>query len=113
MKLNYFSFKMVTVSINPDENELQQVMTAGDITFICTLHFDTDEASDTFNHWICSLEVVSDTEDIPERSLILYPNTLHFEGDALYTVAVTSELEEIGHDDLQNVILTIGVPVYE
>jgi hypothetical protein len=56
---------------------------------------------------------VSDTEDIPERSIVLYPNTLHFEGDAVYTVAVSSELDNIGHDDLQNVFITIGVPVDE
>jgi hypothetical protein len=66
--------------------------------------------SDTYGHWICSLEVVSDTEDIPERSFVLYPNTLHFEGDTLYTVGVVTELEDIGHDSLQEVYLVIGVP---
>ena len=113
MKLDYYSFKLATVSIDPNANELQQILSAGDLTFICTLRFDTDEISDTFNHWICSLDIVSDTEDIPERCIVLYPNTLHFEGDDLYTVAVTSELEEIGHDDLENVVLTIGVPANE
>ena len=113
MELNYTSFKLANIDIREDENELQQVLTADELTFICTLHFDTDTISDTYNHWICTLDLVSDTLDIPERSIVLYPNTLHFEGDDLYTVAVTSELEEIGHDDLQNVILTIGVPANE
>lgn len=113
MKLAYASFRLANVALNDDENELQQVMTAGELTFICSLHFDTDAASDTYNHWICTLDVVSDTEDIPERSLVLYPNTLHFEGDSLYVVSITSSLESIGHGDLQNVFLTIGVPVNE
>jgi hypothetical protein len=50
---------------------------------------------------------------VPERSFVLYPNTLHFEGDNLFVVSITSELEEIGHDDLQNVFITIGVPTDE
>ena len=107
------SFRLINTLLNEGDNELRQVLTAGDLSFICSLHFDTDEASDTYNHWICILDVVSDTEDIPERSFVLYPNTLHFEGDTLYTVGVNADLESIGHDDLQNVYLTIGVPVYE
>ena len=113
MKLEYSSFKLITIDIKEDENEFQQVFLAGGLTFICVTHFDTDTASDTFNHWVCTLDIVSDTEDVPERSFVLYPNTIHFEGDSLYTVAITSELEEIGHDDLQNVIITIGVPTDE
>lgn len=113
MKLNYSTFRLVNVALNDDENELRQVMSVGELTLICSLFFDTDEISDTYNHWVCTLEVVSDTEDIPERSLVLYPNTLHFEGDSLYTVSVTADLEEIGHGDLQNVFLTIGVPADE
>lgn len=112
MKLNYTTFRAVNTSLN-DENELQQVVSAGELVFICRLYFDTDPISDTYNHWICYLDVVSDTEDIPERSMVLYPNTLHFEGDDLYCIAVTSELEEIGHGDLQNVFITIGVPADE
>ena len=92
---------------------VQEVLLAGSLSLLCTLHFDTDEISDTYRHWICSLEVISDTEDIPERSITLYPNTVHFEGDELYTVAIQSELEDIGHDDLQNVLLTVGVPTDE
>lgn len=113
MKYNYTAFKLANIDIREDENELQQIITADEYTFICTLRFDTDPISDTFNHWICSLDFVSDTEDVPERSFVLYPNTLHFEGDDFYVVAITSELEEIRHNDLQNVILTIGVPVDE
>ncbi len=113
MKLNYTTFRMVNVALNDNENEIRQVMTAGELTLICALHFDTDTASETYNHWICTLDVVSDTEDVPERSFVLYPNTLHFDGDTLYCVSVTSELEEIGHGDLQNVFLTIGVPADE
>ena len=113
MKINYSTFRAVTTSLNDDENELKQVISTGALTLMCTLRFDTDNISDTYGHWICSLDVVSDTEDIPERSFVLYPNTLHFEGDDLYVVSVTSELEEIGHGDLQNVFITIGVPVNE
>ena len=113
MKIKYTTFRAVSTSLNDDENELRQVVFAGDLTFLCTLRFDTDNISDTYNHWICSLEVVSDTEDIPERSFVLYPNTLHFDGDELYCASVTSELEEIGHGDLQNVFITIGVPADE
>lgn len=113
MKYSYTSFRLVNVALNDDEDELRQVMTAGELTFICSLHFDRDTASDTYNHWICVLDIVSDTEDIPERSFVLYPNTLHFEGDALYVASVTTDLEEIGHGDLQNVFLTIGVPLNE
>ena len=113
MKLAYTTFRLVNVALNDDENELRQVMTAGDLTLICSLRFDTDKISDTYNHWVCTLDVVSDTEDIPERSLVLYPNTLHFDGDSLYVVSVTTDLEEIGHGDLQSVFLSIGVPVDE
>ena len=113
MKLDYTTFRLVNVALNDDENELRQVMNVGELTLICSLHFDTDPISDTYNRWICTLDLVSDTEDVPERSFVLYPNTLHFEGDALYTVAVTADLEEIGHGDLQNVFLTIGVPADE
>lgn len=113
MKLKYATFRAVNTALNKDENELRQVMSVGELTLLCTLHFDTDKISETYNHWICTLDVVSDTEDIPERSFVLYPNTLHFEGDELYCVSVTSTLEEIGHEDLQNVFLTIGVPADE
>lgn len=113
MKINYTTFRAIGTSLNDDENELRQVLSAGKLTFMCTLTFDTDEVSDTYGHWICALDVVSDTEDIPERSLVLYPNTIHFEGDSLYCVSVISELETIGHGDLQNVFITIGVPADE
>ena len=110
MELNCTSFRLINTVLGPDDNDARQIITAGDLSFICSLHFDTDEISDTYNHWICSLEVVSDTEDIPERSFVLYPNTLHFEGDTLYTVGIVTELEEIDHDSLQEVYLVIGVP---
>lgn len=113
MQLDYNVFRLIDVALNEDENELRQVIALPDLTLICTLIFDTDEISDTYGHWICKLDVVSDTEDIPERTLTLYPNTVHFEGDTLYTVVVRSELESIGHDDLQNVFLVIGVPADE
>lgn len=113
MKYNYAQFRMIGSQISALDNEVQQMFSVEDKTFICTLHFDTDTVSDTYNHWICRLELVSDTEDVPERSLVLYPNTLHFEGDDLFVVSITSELEEIGHDDLQNVFISIGVPVDE
>lgn len=113
MKLEYTSFRLADQAISEDSNELQQIFIAGSLTLFCTLHFDTDEASDTYNHWICCLDVVSDTEDIPERSFTVYPNTLHFEGDDLYVVSITSDLGSIGHDDLNNVFITIGVPADE
>lgn len=113
MTLNYTTFRLANQVINPDTNDAQEIFTAGELTFICSLHFDTDTASDTYGHWICCLDVVSDTEDIPERSLTLYPNTLHFEGDNLYVVSITSELDYIGHDDLMDAFITIGVPVNE
>lgn len=113
MKYNYAQFRMIGSPIATTDNEVQQMFSVEDLTLICTLHFDTDSASDTFEHWVCCLDVVSDTEDIPERSFVLYPNTIHFEGDNLFIVSITSELEEIGHDDLQNVFITIGVPSNE
>lgn len=113
MTYDYAQFRMIGSAIAENDNEIQQMFTVKDKTFICTLHFDTDNISDTYNHWICNLDIVSDTEDVPERSFVLYPNTLHFEGDDLFVVSVTSELEEIGHDDLQNVFITIGVPTNE
>ena len=113
MTYNYAQFRMISTPITELDNEVQQIFTVEGLTLICTLHFDTDTVSDTYNHWICNLDIVSDTEDIPERSLVLYPNTLHFEGDDLFVVSITSELEEIGHDDLQNVFITIGVPLNE
>lgn len=109
MKFNYYSFKAIGTPISADTNDLQQLMQAGEIVLYCVMHFDTDKASETYGKWIVTLDVVSDEVDYPERSLVLYPNTLHFKGDSLYTVAVTSELEDIGHDDLQSVIITIGV----
>lgn len=113
MKLNYYTFRLANQMLNNNENELKEILVAGSLTFLCTLHFDTDEISDTFGKWICCLDVVSDTEDIAERSITLYPNTLHFEGDTTYVAAITSELESIGHDDLSNAFITIGVPVNE
>lgn len=113
MKLNYYSFRAVNTVLSTSDNDLQQILTAGSLSFLCKLHFDTDSVSETFGHWICTLDLISDTVDIPERSLVLYPNTIHFEDDTVYTVAVTSDLEELGHNDLQNVFITIGVPVNE
>lgn len=113
MKYSYAQFRMIGSAIAENDNEIQQMFSVEDKTFICTLHFDTDTVSDTYNHWICSLDIVSDTEDVPERSFVLYPNTLHFEGDDLFVVSITSELDEIGHDDLQNVFISIGVPTDE
>lgn len=113
MKFEYKTFVMVNQPLNEGENELRQIFSVGALTLICSLYFDTDTASDTYNHWICCLDVVSDTEDIPERSLVLYPNTIHFEGDALYSVVISSEFENIGHDDLSETYITIGVPVNE
>ena len=113
MKLEYYTFRCANQPLNADSNEIQQIFIAGELTLFCTMHFDTDTASDTYNHWVCCLEVVSDTEDIPERSMTLYPNTLHFDGDNLYVVSITSDLENIGHDDLQNVFISIGVPADE
>lgn len=110
MNFKYSSFKMANIAISSDDNDVQQILPAGKLTLICILHFDTDKVSETYGRWICTLDVVSDEEDYPERSLVLYPNTVHFKGDSLYTVAITSDLESIGHDDLQNVIITIGVP---
>lgn len=113
MKLDYVTFRLANQDINADSNELQQIFVAKDLTLYCTMRFDTDEVSDTYNHWICCLDVVSDTEDIPERSFTVYPNTLHFEGDDLYVVSITSDLDYIGHDDLSNAYITIGVPADE
>lgn len=113
MRLDYKTFVLANLPIDADTNDIQQIFSLGSLTLICTLHFDTDAISDTYNHWICCLDVVSDTEDIPERSFTLYPNVLFFTGDTLYNVAITSDLEAIGHDDLSSTYITIGVPVDE
>lgn len=113
MNYKYSTFRCIDVEITETDTELKQVFVAGDLTLLCTLVFDTDEASDTFNHWICRLDVVSETEDIPERSFTLYPNTAHFIGDERYAVVVSTDLTEIGHDDLPEVFLVIGVPTNE
>ena len=113
MKFNYMTFRLANQELGPDDNDLQEIFVVGDLTLFCTLHFDTDTTSETFNHWVCCLDVVSDTEDVPERSLTLYPNTIHFEGDDKYVVAIRSELEEIGHNDLPNTLIVIGVPSNE
>ena len=113
MKLDYYTFRAVNAALGADDNDMQQILTAGNMSFLCRLHFDTDPVSDTFGHWVCLLDLISDDIDIAERSLVLYPNTLHFEGDEIYTVSVTSDLTEIKHDDLQNVFITIGVPANE
>jgi hypothetical protein len=113
MVYEYTTYRLANQDISAGNNDLQQIFIAGELTLYCTLHFDTDEISDTYNHWICCLEIVSDTEDVPQRSITLYPNTLHFEGDTRFVVSITSELDYIGHDDLQNAYITIGVPVNE
>lgn len=113
MNIAYSTYRLVNQDIGPTDNELRQVLTAGELTLYCTLIFDTDSASDTYNHWICTLDVVSDTLDVPERSIVLYPNTVHFVGDDLYVVSIVSDLESIGHDDLQNTFITIGVEADE
>ena len=113
MRLEYKTFVLANQILDKNANDLQEIFNVNDLTLICTLHFDTDSVSDTYNHWVCVLDVVSDTEDIPERSITLYPNTIHFDGDTLYTVVISSELESIGHDDLPNAYITIGVPSNE
>lgn len=113
MTLSYKTFVLANQPVNEGENDLQEIFTVDSLTLICSLHFDTDEVSATYGHWICCLDVVSDTEDIPERSIVLYPNTTHFTGDALYIVAISSAAESIGHDDLTRAYITIGVPVNE
>ena len=111
MQYEYAAFKLVNQVIDADANELQEVFETNTITLYCELHFDTDPISDTYGKWICCLDLVSDTEDVAQRSIVLYSNTLHFEGDNRYTVAINSDLDNIGHDDLGAVILVIGVPV--
>lgn len=113
MKFDYRTFVLANQPLNPTDNDLRQIFILSTLTLICTLHFETDPCSDTFGHWVCCLDVVSDTEDIPERSITLYPNTVHFDGDDLYMVVISSSLESIGHDDLANAYITIGVPVNE
>lgn len=91
------------------DTELATLLASDTFTFLCLLHFDTDPISSTYNHWICSLEPVSDEVQLEERSFVLYPNTLHFDGDDQYTVGVVSDLESIGLNDLDEVYLNIGV----
>lgn len=110
MKYNFSQFRLVDVI--PEENTVVTVL-SGDITLLCTLHYDNDPVSTTFERWICVLEVVTDEENIPERSFVLYPGTIHFEGDNTYIVGVASEFEQITRDNIDSVYLTIGVPVNE
>lgn len=111
MTYNCTAFRCITTEINATDNVLKQVFSAGDMTFVCTLVFDTDKASDTYDHWVCIMNIVSDTEDIPERSFTLYPNTVLFIGDDRYIVSIQCNKETIGHDDLLDTYLIIGVPV--
>ena len=113
MKLNYYTYRLADTAVADKETTLRQLFSAGELTLLCTMDFDTDKASSTYNHWVCRLEVVSDTLDVPERSMVIYPNTIHFEGDELYTVVITSALDSIGFEDLQNALISIGVPADE
>jgi hypothetical protein len=95
---------------------LKQVIGTEEITLLCTLTFDVDPSSSTYEHWNCKLDYITkdDNEpDIADRSFTVYPNTIHFDGDSVYIVSITSELENIGFNDLASAFISIGVPVYE
>ena len=120
-KYAYSTFRLVNVAIADTDTEMQQTLTVGDLTFLLVLTWtevqeaEVDDAGNIVTPavfaWSLAINTVSTSvnKDIPERSLRLYPNTIHFEGDDLYTVAIISSLESIGHADLQNVYITIGV----
>lgn len=112
MKINFTTYRMSPTDTQGNK-EVSTVISSGNVTLLCTMIFDDDEASDTYDHWVCKLEYVSDTEDVADRSLTVYPNTLHFDGDDRYVIAITSELKHIGIDDLTNAFITVGEVVNE
>lgn len=112
MKYTRYDFLLANTSTEGN-TEVATVLSAGDKTFLCRLYFDTDETSMTYNKWSCSLELVSDEAEVAERSFVLNPGTVFFKGDDLYTVAIVSELDVIGLNDLQDVVISIGVPINE
>lgn len=112
MQYYYHTFKLAS-SEEDGESDLSMVFDTGDLTLLCRLYYEKDDASILKGSWICTLDLVSDEIDIPERSFVLHPGTVHFDGDPYYIVGVASELETIGATDLENVYLNIGVPVNE
>ncbi len=95
---------------------LQHLISVENVNLICTLTFDVDKCSNTYEKWICNLAYIASddsAEDVPDRSFPVYPNTLHFEGDKLYIVSISSKLSSIGFTDLSDAFITIGVPQNE
>lgn len=103
--MNYYAIKC------PDNDGLNKVsfnITAGSIVLDCTLYFDTDTISNTYNHWIMNIINLS-SEEVDERTIVLYPNTEHFTGDSSYEFTVRSEDDNIMFDNLAGVTFYVGV----
>ena len=117
----YSTYRIVNTEITEDDDECQQTVTVGDYTFLLVLSWieveqavldgDGNVVTPAKYAWSLSIDSVaaSASQRIAQRSLTLYPNTIHYDGDDIYTVAIISSLESIGHGDLQNVYITIGV----
>lgn len=112
MYYDYYQFQAVGTPTE-GEDRIATILVAGELTLLCQYFFDSDPVSDTYNKWICTLEDVSEDEDKAQRSLVMNPGTLHFEGDTEYIVSIASELSTIGLYDLEKTYITIGVPKYE
>lgn len=120
-KFTYGTFTAVPTVIADTDNEMQQTLTVGTMTFLLVytwsevreaeLDEDGKVVTPAEYAWVVSIDsvVTNSDESIPQRSFTMYPNTIHFDGDERYTVSVISELENIGHADLPNVYITIGV----
>lgn len=122
-KYTFSTFTAVNTVIADTDNEMQQTLSVGNMTFLFVYTWTEIKAAEYEDEaktkvktpaeyaWVLAIDSVStsDAEDIPQRSLTMYPNTIHFDGDEHYTIAIISELESIGHADLPNVYITIGV----
>lgn len=122
-KFTYGTFTAVSTAITDTDNEMQQTLTVGTMTFLLIYTWSEiheavyeDEAKTKIKTpaeyaWVVTIDsvVLKSEQSIPQRSFTMYPNTIHFDGDEYYTVSVISELENIGHADLPNVYITIGV----
>lgn len=117
----YSTFCLAPAGVGDNDTELQQTFTVNGVTFLVNMIWTeiqevVADADGTILEpaifgWVLTIDTIaaSSEDDIPQRDLTLYPNTLHFDGDEVYTVAIISKLETIGHGDLQDVYITIGV----
>jgi len=78
--------------------------------FIVEGRFDNDDVSDTYKHWILTINrLIPNEERTEERTIVVNRNCIYFQYDEIYTVMTASALEEITQDNLGEVALVFNM----